>query len=231
MGRFAAHHDEVADALMEIGNLERGAAVQRDRRSGLQHLGIAVPALRARVREGFSFTTLPESELLEVWDELWRTSPYADVLFAALEHYLPVVRKQVPPGLWPVVRNWSGRVDNWCHSDLLSSLYSRILEARFDEVYPQLVVWNQSDSEWLRRMSMTSLIHYTGKHAVFLAPDQILPLVANCVDDHRKYVELAVGWVLREVDRVHTAEVTGFLSLYAGRMSSRALRRAAARRT
>jgi 3-methyladenine DNA glycosylase AlkD len=221
-----AQHDEVVAALKAIGNPKRGAAVQADRGSALEHLGIGFPALRARVKQGFSFSKRPEAEVLAIWDALWRSSPYGDVLFAAIEHYAPLVRKRVPDGLWPVLRGWSAQVDNWCHADALAGLYSRVLEAHFDEVYPQLQAWNIERSEWLRRLSLTSLIHYSGKNAVFLAPAQMLPLLAACVDDHRRYVELAVGWVLRELGRVHPGEVEAFVRTHAAAMSAAAFTRA-----
>jgi 3-methyladenine DNA glycosylase AlkD len=148
------------------------------------------------------------------------------VLFAALEFYAPVVRKQINPGLWPVVRQWSNRVDNWCHSDGLSAIYSRILESRLAEVYPQIVSWNQSESEWLRRISLVSLIHYSGKNAVFLSSEQVLPLVSNCLDDRRYYVQMAVGWVLREMGRAYVSEITNYLETHAERMSTPAFARA-----
>jgi 3-methyladenine DNA glycosylase AlkD len=230
MNTHAPHHAEVVAALQAIGNARRGEAIRLDRASDLQYLGIGFPALRARVKQGFSFSGLPQAEVLAIWDALWRSSPYGDVLFAALEYVAPIVRKRVPPTLWPTVRHWSERVDNWCHSDALSGLYSRVLEAHFEAVYPQLQAWNDSPSEWLRRLSLTSLIHYSGKNAVFLAPEQMLPLVANCVADHRKFVELAVGWVLRELGHVHPDPVTAFLERHAASMSSRAYARAIERR-
>lgn len=223
-------HDEVIAALQAIGDPRLGEAIQRDRGSALQHLGIRFPALRARVKQGFSFSSLPAAEQLAIWDGLWRSSPYADVLFAAIEAYAPIVRKRAPPELWPVIRHWSARVDNWCHSDALAGLYSRMLEADFAAVYSQLVQWNGSPDLWLRRLSLTSLIHYSGKNAVFLPPAQMLPLAANCVADHRKYVELAVGWVLRELGHVQPDAVDAFLEQHGAAMSPAAWARAIERR-
>lgn len=224
--RFHEYHREVAEALTALGKPAFGKAVQQDRSSQLEHLGVTLPDLRRRVRQGFSFYRLPAEQVLEVWDALWKTSPYGDVLFAALEFYAPVVRKEVNPGFWPVVRQWSARVDNWCHSDGLSAIYSRILGARFVEVYPQMVSWNQAEDEWLRRISLVSLIHYTGKNAVFLPLKKVLPLVSNCLADHRYYVQTAVGWVLREMGRVYEREVTRYLETHAERMSAAAFSRA-----
>jgi 3-methyladenine DNA glycosylase AlkD len=225
------YHREVVGALRAIGNSARGRAVQQDRGSQLKHLGISFPDLRRRVKQGFSFYDLPELQVLDVWDALWRSSPYGDVLFAALEYYAPLVRKSVSPTLWPVVRGWNERVDNWCHSDGLSAIYSWILAREFALVYPQMEAWNRSESEWLRRLSMVSLIHYSGKHAFFLPPEKVLPLISNCLADDRHYVQTAVGWVLREMGHAYPVESTRYLEAQAARLSATAFARAIERRS
>ena len=225
------YHQEVAQALTAIGNPTFGKAVQQDRGSQLEHLGIKFPNLRKRVKQGFSFYDLPEEQILEVWDYLWHTSSYGDVLFAALEFYAPIVKKQVNPNLWSTVRQWSKRVDNWCHSDGLSNIYSRILESYPEKVYSQMIKWNRSKSEWLRRISLVSLIHYSGKNAVFLPLDKVLPLVFNCMDDERYYVQTAVGWVLREMGNVYQNEITKYIQTHAEKMSSPAFTRALEKRS
>ncbi len=224
--KFQKYHLEVVQALNEMGNPALGKAIQQDRGSQLEHLGIRFPELRRRVKQGFSFYNLPEEHVLEVWNALWRTSPYGDVLFAALEFYAPIAKKKVSPGLWPVIRQWSKRIDNWCHSDGLSAIYSRILESYPTEVYPQLISWNRSESEWLRRISLVSLIHYSGKNAVFLPPEKVLPLMSNCLDDQRYYVQTAVGWVLREMGNVYDSEIIKYIEIHAERMSTPAFSRA-----
>jgi 3-methyladenine DNA glycosylase AlkD len=225
------YHDEVVAALREIGNPRLGTAVAKDRGSSLEHLGIRFPALRKRIKEGFSFTDLPDDEVLAIWDHNWRTSPYGDVLFAALEYYAPLVRRRVSPGLWPVVRHWPERVDNWCHCDGLSSLYSWILASDPDVVHPQLEAWNRSKDQWLRRISIVSLIHYSGKNAVFMPLDRVLPLVTRCLEDEREYVQNAVGWVLRELGQAYPDEVRAYLEEHITAISAVALRRAVERRS
>jgi 3-methyladenine DNA glycosylase AlkD len=226
---FDAYHDEVVAALREIGNPHFGAAVAKDRGSSMEHLGIRFPALRKRVKEGFSFDDLSEGEILAIWDRLWRTSPYGDVLFAALEYYVPRAKKRVSPALWPVVRHWPERVDNWCHCDGLSSLYSWILASEPADVYPQLQAWNRTKDQWLRRISIVSLIHYSGKNAVFMPPDRVLPLVTTCLADEREYVQSAVGWVLREMSRAYPSEVRTYLEKNIATISASAFRRSVER--
>ena len=223
------YHDEVVAALRKIGDVRRGAAIAKDRGSSMRHLGIGFPALRKRVREGFSFYGLPADKVLAIWDRLWRTSPYGDVLFAALEYYLPRAKKEVGPTLWPVVRNWAERVDNWCHADGLSALYSWILATDQQAVYPQLKKWNRAEDQWLRRISLVSLIHYSGKNAVFVPLDRVLPLVTACLSDEREYVQNAVGWVLREMGHAHPDEISGYIEKHRTAMLPVALRRAKGR--
>lgn len=223
----AAHHAELLAALAAIGDARRGEAIRLDRGSQLDYLGIGFPALRARVRQGFSFTRGSQAEVLAAWDALWRTSPCGDVLFAAIEFYAPRVRRApVSPALWPVLRHWADRVDNWCHADALSGLYARLLAAHPADVWPQLQAWNRGQALWPRRMSLTSLVHGSGRHAVFLPPARMWPLLAGAVDDPRAPVQLALGWVLRELGRSSAGEVAEFLERHAARIGSLAFARA-----
>lgn len=225
----SGYHDEIVAALRKIGDVRRGAAIAKDRGSSMTHLGIGFPALRRRVRDGFSFYDLPADKVLAIWDRLWRTSPYGDVLFAALEYYVPRAKKKVSPTLWPVVRDWTERVDNWCHADGLSGLYSWILASEPDAVYPQLEKWNRAEDQWRRRISLVSLIHYSGKNAVFVPPRRALPLITTCLRDESEYVQKAVGWVLREMGHVHPEEIRAFIDEHGTAMSPVALRRASGR--
>ncbi len=175
---------------------------------------------RARVKQGSLSLARPDA--FAVCDRLWRQSPCADVLFAAIE----AVRRELPDRLWPLLRDGPGRVDNWCHSDALAGLRSRLLEAREHEVYPQIEAWNAGSALWLRRLSIASLVHYTGKNAVFLPAERLLPLLQTCVADHRPSMQLALGWALREAQRAHPDAVRAFIERHAGAMGATALRRA-----
>ena len=113
----------------------------------------------------------------------------------------------------------------------MSGLYSRIPERYPDDVYPQIRLWNAAEGEWPRRISIVSLVHYSGRNAVFLPPDKVLPLVSNCLNDARHYVQTAVGWVLREMGQVYPDELAGYLETHASAMSATAFTRAIERRS
>jgi len=222
-------HDEIVGALRAVGNPRLGLHVAKDRGSGLEYLGVRMPALRRIARGPLGFTDAPEDEVLATWDRLWRESPYGEVLFAALEFYLPLARRGPRSELWPVVRGWIERVDNWAHADGLANLYSHLLERQQAAVYPTLQAWNSDDDEWRRRISLVSLIHYSGKNAVFLEPALMLPLVANCLGDDRYYVQKAVGWVLRELSGADLDAATTFIEEHLDTLGSIAFARAVER--
>ena len=224
--KYPECHAEVLDALLALGSPSFGRHMARERGSAMKYVGIRVPALRRRVREGFSFYGRDPEAVLDVWDDLWMGSEWGDVLHAAEEYYRPLVRKRVLPMYWPVMRRWIVRVDNWAHSDVLSWTYSRLLEADPASVMPQLRRWNADDDLWKKRVSIVSLIHYTGKNAVFLPLDEVLPMVDRCAEDTRQPMQKAVGWVLREMWRVHPAEVRAYLEANAGRIARGAYTRA-----
>ena len=224
--KYSDYHAEVLDALLALGSPSFGRHMARERGSTMKFVGIRVPALRRRVREGFSFLKREPEEVLDVWDDLWMHSEWGDVLHAAEEYYRPLVRRRVLPMYWPVMRHWIDRVDNWAHSDVLSGTYSRLLEADPDAVMRELRRWNADEDLWRKRVSIMSLIHYTGKNAVFLTPDEVLPMVDRCAADTRQPMQKAVGWVLREMWHAYPAEVRAYLEANAGRLARGAYTRA-----
>ncbi len=224
--KFPDYHDEVLRALQALRHPSLGTHMAKDRGSSLKYLGIRVPALRRRVRQGFSFYDLEPTTVLAVWDDLWMGSEWADVLFAAEEYYRPIVRKRVDAAYWPVMKRWIARVDNWAHSDVLSWTYSRLLEADPEPVMPVLERWNRGEALWPKRVSIVSLIHYTGKNAAFLTPDDVLPMVDRCAEDRRQPMQKAVGWVLREMWHAYPKEIERYLVANAGRIAPSAFTRA-----
>lgn len=224
--KYPHYHDEVLEALQAIGRPSFGLHMAKDRRSNMLYVGIRVPTLRNRVRQGFSFFALDAVEVLDVWDDLWMHSEWGDVLFAAEEYYRPIVRRRVMPQMWPVMQRWIERVDNWAHADALSWTYSRLLEADRESVLPVLQRWNAGEDLWQKRISIVSLIHYTGKNAVFLPPDEVLSMVDRCVEDRRQPMQKAVGWVLREMWRAYPEKIEDYLKGNAARIAPSAFTRA-----
>ena len=233
------HHDEVLGALSALAretgiSPERGELVRADRRSEFEYFGLRTPDRRRRVAAGFSFTDQDPASVLAAWDEIWNLADNGDVMFAVLDFYRRRIgsRSWAPADsaeLWGTAVGWIERIDNWAHADDLARLYSFALADQPELVYLTLEEWSLADNEWQRRIAMVSLIHYSGKNAVFLPIEPSLRVLANCVDDRRETVSSALGWVLRELLAVHPDAVLAFLETHAASMPRPAIRRATER--
>lgn len=207
---LSRYHREVIEALRRLGEPERVSRAKNGKKSQLDFLAVRSAALTQVIGDGFSFYERPEGEILEVWSYIWFHSPFFEVMSAAANYY-SLQKGEIASDTWPVLSTWPQRVENWAHADNLASIYAYLLPKVWPHVYDQLTKWNRSENQWLRRISLVSLIRYTGKKAVYLSPDEVLPLVENCLDDERFYVQKAVGWVLREMGHAHSEEVTQFI--------------------
>ena len=223
--KYQSEYDEVLDALQEIGNPRLGLHIPIDRKSSLEYCGVRVPARRKRVKQGFSFTDLPDDDVLAIWSEIWHSSPNGDVMHCAIDWYRDRVRKDPREEWWPRLKTWISRIENWCHSDDLSSLYCRYFEADVEGLLPQIQTWIASEELWTRRVGLVSTIRYSGKNAVFLDPDLGFSLIEPVLADHRFYMQKATGWVLREWRKVHPAETDEFLKEHIQTIGKAALSR------
>lgn len=178
------------------------------------------------MRSGFSFTSGSPDAVLDVWHEVWMQTDCADVGFAVLDFYRSRLDHVARPEFWATASVWVDRVDNWAHADDLARVYSHALEADPSAVLATLREWAQTDDVWRRRVAVVSLVHYSGRNAVFMPIDDMLDLIERCVDDPRPDVSKAVGWVLREASAVHPAEVAEFCERHADAIARPTMRRA-----
>lgn len=184
------------------------------------------PARRKLVARGFSFTGASVKAVLGDWDTLWWSTDVADVLFLPLDYYRTRVPKEVPSGFWRVTEPWIDRIDNWAHADDLARVYSWALADDPAGVYPTLQAWNESTELWRRRISIVSLVHYSGRNAFFMPVDKVIPLLENAVDDDRPMIQKAIGWVLRETSVQQPDVVAAFVKEHHESLSNVARRRA-----
>lgn len=226
---YEKYHPEVLAGLQKYSRPHRAEAAQDAKKSRLQFLVVSVPEMKRVAKEGFSFYDKSGADILSIWTEIWWNTPYYEVMYVAARYYELHV-KDVDEVTWEQLAKWAYRTENWATSDQLSSIYSYILPKYPVQMKQTLAIWNQQlDNQWLRRISIVSLIRYTGKKAVYLPPEEVLPSVANCIDDKRYYVQKAVGWVLREMRRAYPDAVDDFLIQNVTKLSADAFRRAVAR--
>lgn len=190
--------------------------------SKLRYIGLRVPHLRQTLKAGFSFSSGDPGAVAKVWDRVWQESDCFEVMSLALDWFYEPKSAAILEKHWPMLREWSQRVDNWAHSDTLCGIYARILERNPGLVYPTLQRWNTSRNPWLRRISLVSLLYYSSARKEVLPLPKILTLVEPQLGFDDYYVQKGVGWTLREAGNVYPQETYRFLEKNIQRLSAQA---------
>lgn len=178
-------------------------------------IGLSVPVQHALFKQGFSISHMVVDEQLVVWDKLWQTSGHYEVMNFAQMFVSRRLEVFEPAVIWETVKHWVKQVDNWAHSDGLSSIYVRLLEKEPGQVYAQYQTWNRSQSPWERRQSVVGLLYYSSARKGWLPFDQLLALVQPLIRDENYFVQKGVGWTLREMGNLYPAETLALLKAQA----------------
>ena len=172
-------------------------------------------------KSGYSFSGLPVSEQMIVWDYIWNNS---SDFWVCIQSYLfleaHIKDKQFLVGSWETIKHWQKSVFNWGMCDGLSKIYTKILEIIQDEVFGQLEQWNKSANPWDRRQSLVSLLYFSRTKKVALPYQTLIPLINELVEDKEYYVQKAVGWALKELYQVYPTETLKYLESNIKRVSS-----------
>ncbi len=185
-------------------------ARKADEQSRLVFWGLSVPIQRRAARETYSFSELEDVEQWNYWLKVWRESKIFDVKSVALIWLSSPKRRDLRLQNWRDVVSLAEEIDNWAHSDTLSSMLAELLEER-SSLYPLYRKWNQHKNPWLRRQSLVGLYCYARLRSRPLPAAKSLPLVKALLRDPHFYVQRGVGWTLREIDRVDSAKQRAFV--------------------
>lgn len=191
-------------------------------KSNYEVLGCSVPNIRLVAKQTIAEleANYSHAELRALMTALWNNSSNFEVMHVPLYYFSDCV-EHYSKSDWRVLKTWASKIDNWAHSDWLSSIYAAMLE-RIPEVYDVLLKWNNSINPWKRRLSLTSLYYYSNAREKYLSAKKVLPMVKNVLDDPDMYVQKAVGWTLRECGNIHPKETKSFINQHAGELSATA---------
>lgn len=171
-------------------------------------------------------------EKADAWFEVWQRSKSFEALSQALfffESWATERKKQLKRGeiefvydpLWPYLVKMVDRIENWAHSDGLSSMLSAALEERPAARLKVLQRWNRDKKRpWYRRQSIVSLHYYSRARKKPLPSKVTLPMVRVLLEDEHFYVQRGVGWTLRECYNVDPAKTTAFIKTHVAELSA-----------
>jgi len=183
---------------------------QPDEQSRLTYWGIKVPIHRKTAKDKFSFSHLSQEEQWRYWLGIWKTSEIFDVKSVAMCWLSDPKRKALRLEKHKDVIGMTEEIDNWAHSDSLSSMLAEILEQK-PELFSLYKKWNKSENPWLRRQSIVGIYCYARMRKKHIAATKAIAMVNALLDDPHFYVQRGVGWTLREIDRVDSAKQRAFV--------------------
>jgi 3-methyladenine DNA glycosylase AlkD len=177
----------------------------------MQMLGLDVPLQREIFKKGYSFSNQPLDAQLKIWDEIWKSTEIFEVMTQAAFFPEKHIKKLGGPKTFELLKSWIKRVDNWGHSDMFSSIISKILVTDEQLVFSQLKKWNTSKNPWENRQSIVPLAMYHRRNNN-LPFKEVIGLVENLMHHHHYYVQKGVGWSLREIGTQYPEETWKFLN-------------------
>ncbi|GEM_PF-5856962 len=176
-----------------------------------------------------NFKLLKKFELLEFF---WQNSVYLEVLVWILKQISKFPIEFLQNKKFHL-ENFQEKVDNWVLSDMLSSIFSKILEfeyQNFDEkifenknsFFHILENWNKSNSPWKIRQSLVSLLYYSESRKKFLSYEILISFVLPHLNFSHYYLQKGIGWIIREIFNLYPKETFLFLQNFAKEISSTA---------
>ncbi len=185
--------------------------------SQLTYLNLKIPIVRAAFKEGFSFSERDVTEQWQIWDFVWHNSNIFEVML--LSSYFVAKRsiEELHQNRRRLLR-WVDRVDNWAHSDELSSHYAKLVEHAPDIYLPVLETWSRSKNPWYRRQALVAPLFYSRFRKTYPPLKFLLRQIDSHIEDGHYYVQKGVGWALRECWNVYPKPTFEYLKKNAHRV-------------
>jgi 3-methyladenine DNA glycosylase AlkD len=199
--------NKMLQSLLEAGNMKEVINNQHWQKyinTRLITLGIDAATQRNLAKKGYpQLNQLELKQQILILSQIFKQSQILEVKNQCLIFLDQRKMKKLEVTHWPMLKEWVKYVDNWAHSDGLSSVFSMILQNDLELIYPQLVTWNKSKNPWERRQSLVCLFYYSRTRKHFLPFEVAIELINNLLEDKDYYVQKGLGWALREASNVY----------------------------
>jgi 3-methyladenine DNA glycosylase AlkD len=215
---------DTIDAELRAGATPGRAAHERAYlKSGLEHYGTGVPAVRA-VAKGVSrrHPALTRAELVALADALW-SAPVHERRLVTIELVRLFEDRLGPPDV-ALLERLLRESRTWALVDpLATSVVGPLLE-RHPELAPVLDRWVADGDFWVRRAALLALLPGLRRGAGDFV--RFSRYADALLDDRELFVRKAIGWVLRETAKKRPELVHQWLLARKDRASAVTLREA-----
>lgn len=180
------------------------------------------PELREIFNKAWTNEGNPMDQQFIDWQYVWEQSAQFEALQMAI--YFIIKHRE---NLWNSdklfnIVQWTKRIDNWAHSDGLSSFYAFALEKNPEVMAPILQKWNLSKMAWERRQSVVSLLYYQRLRNNIPDFEWMIAFPHRLLKDADVFVQKGIGWFLRECYQRYPTQTLDYIFQEAPQISATA---------
>lgn len=180
------------------------------------------PTVQAVFKKGFSFSHEPMLVQMEFYTKLWNESNCYEMMNLSLMYLSIYCKKRKDLESFSIAKSFLSKIDNWAHSDFLSSIIGRHMIHDEANIYNELQALNNNENFWKRRASLVPLLYHLKSKKSTLSVSHFFDAINPRILDDAYFVQKAVGWLLREFGEKFPNELLSFLYNNAFKMSSTA---------
>jgi 3-methyladenine DNA glycosylase AlkD len=216
--------DELEAELRALGTAARAEQEKRYLKSDLEHLGVAVPALRqVVVALRRAHPEFGRDEATKLARELWK-KPIHERRAAAVE-VLELWKDLLGPGDIGLIEELLREARGWALVDNLAASVAGDLVERFPrKLAPVLDCWAKDGDFWLRRSALLALLLPLRRGGGDFA--RFGRYADGMLAEKEFFIRKAIGWVLRETAKKTPQRVVNWLLPRAARASGLTVREA-----
>ncbi len=178
-------------------------------------------------REGYDAYGLSEAQLKELRDTLLEafvptmqeTADLARIFFASGKYEFGslafmLLKKQRPHFdryVYDAVREITDKyMENWAHCDLFSQKITPVFLELGIASMEDFAGWRDAQSRWTRRCGIVTMLYLRDK----ASPEMLLDFAIPMLGEQEKVAQQGMGTFLREMWKLHSAEVEDFLAAH-----------------
>lgn len=178
------------------------------------------PTVQAVFKKGFSFSHEPIEVQMEFYTKLWNESNCYEIMNLSLMYLAIYCKKHKDFEAFLLAKSFLPKIDNWAHSDFLSSIIGRHMIHAEANIYKELFALNNAENLWERRAALVPLLYHLKSKKSNLTEKHFFDSINPRILDEAYYVQKAVGWLLREFGGKFPNELLSYLYQNAYQMSS-----------
>lgn len=178
------------------------------------------PTVQAIFKKGFTFSHEPMFTQMELYTQLWNHSNCYEIMYLSLMYLTVFSKKNKGLIAHETAKSFLPKIDNWAHSDFLSSIIGRNMMYDESAIYNDLKTLNKSANLWGRRNSLVPLVYHLKNKKYTLNETDFIQLINPLINDKEYFVQKAIGWLLREFGLRFPNELLQFLYKNAPQISN-----------